>query len=52
MNLFATSAVAKGYSEDRPYLHPEIIQKIKIKLNIMKIEYYGSHSILNYSNRR
>ncbi len=34
MNLFATSAVAKGYLEDRPYLHPEIIQKIKIKLNL------------------
>jgi predicted TPR repeat methyltransferase len=34
MNLFDTNTVAEGYSKDRPYLHPEIIQKVKVKLNL------------------
>lgn len=36
MNFFDTNAVAKGYSQDRPYLYPEIIQKIKTRLNHRK----------------
>ncbi len=40
MNFFDTSTVAKGYSKDRPYLHPEIIQKVKVKLNLeQKVKY-------------
>lgn len=34
MAFFDEHAVAKGYAEDRPYLHPEIIQKIKAQMKL------------------
>lgn len=36
MNLFDTAGVARGYAEDRPYLHPEIIDKIKNRLKLTR----------------
>jgi ubiquinone/menaquinone biosynthesis C-methylase UbiE len=34
MSFFNTNTVAEGYSKDRPYLHPEIIQRVKLKLKL------------------
>lgn len=40
MSFFSANTVAKGYSKDRPYLHPEIIQRIKSRLNLSeKVEW-------------
>ena len=40
MSFFSTKSVAKGYSKDRPYVHPEIIKKIKLQLNLSeKVKY-------------
>ena len=40
MSFFNTKSVAEGYSKDRPYVHPEIIKKIKLRLNLSeKIKY-------------
>lgn len=36
MSFFSTDTVAQGYAEDRPYLHPEIIQKIKNHLKLTR----------------
>lgn len=34
MSFFATSDVASGYAQSRPYFHPEVIQRIKAYIGI------------------